>query len=118
VNDRPDLDLSALKKKLLEEKQLLLTDEENTKQDRAAVELDQTTVGRLSRMDAMQVQAMAVETERRRVIELERIEAALTRMAEGDYGFCIACDAEIPPKRLDFDPATPLCVNCAEKSQH
>ena len=118
MTDRPDLDLPALKKKLLDEKQLLLTDEENTKEERAAVELDQTTVGRLSRMDAMQVQAMAVETERRRVIELDRIEAALNRMGEGDYGFCIACDAEIPAKRLELDPATPLCVKCAEKSQH
>ena len=118
MSDRSDIDLAVLKKKLLKEKKLLLTDEENTKEDRAAVELDQTTVGRLSRMDAMQVQAMALETERRRVIELERIEAALKRMQEGDYGYCIACDADIPPKRLDFDPATPVCVECAEKSEH
>ena len=117
LNQRTDIDLAGLERKLLDEKKLLLTDEKNTEDARKAVELDQTTVGRLSRMDAMQVQAMALETERRRVVELERIEAALKRMDDGDYGYCIACDADIPPKRLDLDPATPICVNCAEKSE-
>ncbi len=37
-----------------------------TEGERAPVELDQQTVGRLSRMDALQVQAMALETSRRR----------------------------------------------------
>ena len=45
------------------------------------VELDQTSVGRLSRMDAMQVQAMAQETERRRHLDLQRVQAALERLA-------------------------------------
>jgi len=83
---------------------------------RAAVELDQTRIGRLSRMDALQVQAMSVETERRRKIELHRIEAALARIEDGDYGYCLACGAEIVAKRLALDPATPVCIDCAEKS--
>ena len=83
---------------------------------RAAVELDQSRIGRLSRMDALQIQAMSVETERRRKIELHRIEAALERIEQGEYGYCLACGGEIAPKRLLSDPATPLCIDCAEKS--
>ena len=75
--------------------------------------LDQTSVGRLSRMDAMQVQAMAQETERRRHVDLKRIETALARLKLGDYGFCLLCDDDIPVKRLEFDPAVTTCVDCA-----
>lgn len=81
---------------------------------RGIVELDQSSVGRLSRMDALQDQAMAQETERRRRGELMRIEAALARLDEGDYGYCIDCGEEIAAKRLDIDPAVALCVRCAE----
>ena len=63
----------------------------------APVQLDQTSVGRLSRMDAMQRQAMAQETERRRHNDLRRISAALARIEEGEYGYCAEVeDAEGP----------------------
>nr|NIR61407.1 TraR/DksA family transcriptional regulator [Gammaproteobacteria bacterium] len=81
--------------------------------ERAPVELDQQSVGRLSRMDALQVQAMAQETSRRRAAELRRIAAALARMEEGEYGYCVECGEEIAVRRLELDPATPLCINCA-----
>jgi len=82
-------------------------------ESRKPVELDQQSVGRLSRMDALQVQAMANETERRRRTELKRIEAALERIDEGEYGWCIACGEEIAPKRLELDPAASQCIDCA-----
>ena len=81
--------------------------------ERAPVELDQQSVGRLSRMDAMQVQAMASAQSRRRATELRRIRAALKRFDEGEYGYCAECGEEIADKRLDLDPAAPLCVDCA-----
>ena len=84
-----------------------------TAAERAPVELDQQAVGRLSRMDALQVQAMALETSRRRGVELRRITAALARMGEGEYGECIKCGEEIAARRLELDPAAPLCINCA-----
>ena len=77
------------------------------------VELDQTRVGRLSRMDALQAQAMSIETERRRQIELRRIESALQRIAGGDFGYCVNCGEPIAGKRLDLDPTTPNCLDCA-----
>ena len=80
---------------------------------RATVALDQQAVGRLSRMDAMQGQAMAEATERRRRIDLQRVEMAERRLAEGDYGHCIACDEQIPDGRLAIDPMAERCVRCA-----
>ncbi|MGI9370955.1 MAG: TraR/DksA family transcriptional regulator [Hyphomicrobiales bacterium] len=74
------------------------------------VELDQTSVGRLSRMDAMQRQAMAQETERRRHNELRKMEAALKRIEEGEYGYCISTGEPIPRARLDLDPGVATIV--------
>jgi DnaK suppressor protein len=85
-------------------------------EDRRPVKLDQTRMGRLSRMDALQDQAMAIELERRREVELARIDAALERLAGGEYGFCVTCGNAIEPKRLELDPATPLCLNCARRA--
>ncbi len=59
---------------------------------------------------------MSVETDRRRQIELRRIEAALGRIEDGDYGFCVGCGEAIALKRLEFDPTMPICIDCAEQS--
>ncbi|MFZ1814710.1 MAG: TraR/DksA C4-type zinc finger protein [Rhizobiaceae bacterium] len=80
---------------------------------RETVELDQQSVGRLSRMDAMQAQAMAQAQERRRQNELARIELALRRIDAGDYGYCTQCDDEIAPGRLEIDPMAERCIKCA-----
>ena len=77
------------------------------------VELDQTSVGRLSRMDALQGQAMSKEQGRRRGLELQKIAAALRRIEAGDYGYCLACEEPIAIKRLTLDPAATLCIRCA-----
>ena len=83
----------------------------------ATVVLDQSSVGRLSRMDALQGQAMAQASQRRRVDQLKRIAAALVRMDSGDFGYCLDCDEEIAPGRLASDPAVTLCVECAGKRE-
>lgn len=77
------------------------------------VELQQDAVGRLSRMDAMQQQAMAQATKRRRAAEALRIKAALQRIDEGEWGYCLGCGEEIAPARLRHDPSTPTCIKCA-----
>ena len=77
------------------------------------VELDQTSVGRLSRMDALQVQAMSKEQGRRRALELQKISAALRRIEAGDYGYCLDCGEPIAIQRLTLDPAATLCIRCA-----
>lgn len=45
--------------------------------------------------------------------EIARIDAALERIAAGEYGFCMKCGAEISSARLDVLPYTPFCVDCA-----
>lgn len=80
----------------------------------ATVVLDQQSVGRLSRMDALQRQQMAKETFRRRKLERAKIEAALLRLEDGEYGCCAECGSEISERRLDVDPTAHLCIECAK----
>jgi len=83
----------------------------------AVVELDQSKVGRLSRMDAMQAQAMAKASADRRDQMLRRIDAALKRIDEDEYGHCQQCDEPINPKRLEFDPTALYCIDCASRRE-
>ena len=79
------------------------------------VVLDQTRVGRLSRMDALQVQQMALESARRRQHQIVKIDGALQRIASGDYGSCFVCGEEIIASRLSVDPTSTRCMQCVEK---
>lgn len=45
--------------------------------------------------------------------ESRMILAALQRIADGDYGQCAKCGAEIGAARLDVLPYTPFCRDCA-----
>jgi len=78
------------------------------------VELDQTAVGRLSRMDAMRAQGMAIEAKGRLENQLKRIEGALHRIDAGDYGICLTCGEEINIRRLGVDPSYTQCIKCAD----
>lgn len=80
---------------------------------RDTVTLQQDSVGRLSRMDALQQQAMAQATERRRMAERARIRAAFERIEEGEWGYCTACGEDIAPARLANDPSLATCIKCA-----
>ena len=77
------------------------------------VALDQQSVGRLSRMDAMQQQAMNQATEAKRKRDLVRIEAAERRLRDNEYGCCEECGEPIPDGRLEIDPMAERCVACA-----
>ena len=81
------------------------------------VELDQSSVGRVSRMDAMQQQAMAQGMEERLRLRRRKIEAALVRLEQDSYGLCCDCGAELGAERLDADPATVFCASCAEERE-
>lgn len=109
-------DLKALRASLENERAEIERDIASSAEAREPVAPD-VAIGRLSRMEAIQDQAIALETDRRRHVELERIDHALARMDAGDYGYCTACDGEIAHKRLLNDPAVPLCIDCAEKAE-
>jgi DnaK suppressor protein len=86
----------------------------DSKDAAGTVALDQSKVGRLSRMDALQAQQMAQETARRRQLQLQKIDNALRRMEAADYGHCFKCGDEIGAARLNFDPASTRCVGCID----
>ena len=90
-------------------------EEENriSEESRGPVTLQQDSVGRLSRMDAMQQQAMALASEKRRQAEKGRIKAALARLDEGEWGYCLTCGEEIAAARLAHDPSASQCIGCA-----
>ncbi|MCW8906327.1 MAG: TraR/DksA family transcriptional regulator [Sedimenticola sp.] len=102
---------------LLARREALMSVAEMAQQGTDTVTLDQTRVGRLSRMDALQQQAMSQENSRRRALELKRTGQALSRIKEGEYGYCVECGEAIAPNRLQIDPATPLCIECASRGE-
>lgn len=102
----------ALKAALEIERAELLALSDATKQARAPVALDQQSVGRLSRMDAMQQQSMDVAREGRRRDRLAILDAALKRLEQDDYGYCLSCGDDIALARLQIDPAVTQCIGC------
>lgn len=81
-------------------------------QGQQIVSLDQQSVGRLSRMDALQNQAMAKAQAGRRASEVLRIKAALARIEADEYGYCADCGDDIGLARLRIDPTLPRCLSC------
>lgn len=106
-------EIAEFRRLLLEERSELLALKETARESSQTVDLDQTTVGRLSRIDALQGQAMALATMRRRDLQLKKIGGALERMAEGEYGYCAMCGELIKRERLRLDPASVACVEHA-----
>ncbi|MDI6797139.1 MAG: TraR/DksA C4-type zinc finger protein [Desulfatibacillaceae bacterium] len=106
---RDDLDLEAFRQKLTKRKEQL----EKARRPIETVTLDQSRIGRLTRMDAMQQQAMSRAAARLAQMEEGRISLALERLAEGDYGYCVQCEEQIPKKRLEADPSALTCIRCA-----
>jgi DnaK suppressor protein len=107
------LDLDFFREKLVTQRDELLSQDAMSEADRAPVVLEQDSVGRLSRIDAMQVQAMAVAQQRRRQAERAAIDAALRRIDDGEFGYCIRCGDEIAELRLLHNPAASTCIHCA-----
>ena len=114
---RSTINRTALKKQLLAQRQEILADAQSSEQARQPVELDQTSVGRLSRMDALQDQAMALETDRRRHVELQHIESALARIEDGSFGYCVETDEPINLRRLEARPIASLSLHAQERHE-
>ena len=109
------LDIAAMKKLLLRLRSELEELGDTLRQSGETVELDQSRVGRLSRMDAMQAQQMALEAARRRQEQMVAIDGALRRIAAGEYGDCFVCGEVIDPRRLAVDPTLTRCMKCLQK---
>jgi len=81
------------------------------------VELDQSSIGRVSRGDALQAQSMAQETTRLKQQQLRDISMSLSLIESGDYGYCNMCDLEIDQRRLEIHPTSSRCVPCASQQE-
>ncbi len=110
MNDR---DRADFKDRILARLADLEQDLARGKDGEAVVTLDQQSVGRLSRMDALQYQAMSKAQQQRRQAEVTRLRLALHRVDEDEYGYCEDCGEAIAPGRLDLDLAATRCVSCA-----
>ena len=107
-----ELDLDIWRQKLLDLREELIALEREKDDAADTVELDQQRMGRLSRMDALQGQQMAQASERRRREMLTRIEGALRRIENGDFGLCFVCGDDIGTARLNIDPTATRCTGC------
>lgn len=99
---RLQAELDALRQSLLE-----------SAQDTDAVELDQSSMGRVSRNDALQQQAMALQMRARMQQRERKLEAALARVHAGSFGLCCECQEPIDLHRLNADLASVFCTECA-----
>jgi len=91
------------------EKSMIVTDEALK-----TVELDQSAVGRLSRMDSLQNQGIAKGLRERESIKLAMIQEAMRRLDAGTYGACTACGAEVAFERLLVFPESATCAPCGD----
>lgn len=112
--NHPDIDIEKITRQLEDTKAALIDQSYQSKESRSTVMLDQQSVGRLSRMDALQGQAMAKAEEDRRQLAIRRIDAALARLPRGGFGECVECGEWIAVKRLEWDPTVLKCIGCAE----
>lgn len=113
---RTDLDLNIFKKRLEDRLAAIMAGQE-AKKGENPLELDQARVGRLSRMDTMQQQAISQAATRLADLERQRIQAALKRIDSGEYGYCVFCGEEIAEGRLRFDPSVAACIACAKQAE-
>ena len=97
-----------VEKAIAELKKLLAFDDPT-----AAPIVPDSSIGRLSRVDAMQQQQMSLEVKRQREANLTRLERALKLIDDGEYGTCPRCEDDIAPKRLEAMPDAIFCFDCA-----
>lgn len=83
----------------------------------STVVLDQSKVGRLSRMDALQQQHMADSTLQQTKKQLKLVQKALNKISENDYGYCELCDEVISFARLQARPEAQLCLSCQSQQE-
>lgn len=110
-------ELQVFKKLLQDQLTELEKISDNNRDASDIVELDQSRQGRLSRMDALQGQAMSLAAKQRRQFTLKRINSALKRIDDEEYGLCENCGEDIASGRLQIDPTATLCIKCAENSE-
>jgi len=114
MTDLTEEQLSEFRMRLLKERLALMEKVAEASDASEIVELDQTRQGRLSRMDAMQGQAMSQAMQERRQLQIMQSTKALQRIDDNEYGYCLKCEEEIALQRLEYNPSVTLCIKCAD----
>lgn len=70
-------------------------------------------IGRLSRMDAINNKSVMEAALREAEAKLKRLQGALGRLGDPDFGKCSLCKQPIPFNRLKAMPDAQSCMNCA-----
>jgi len=73
-------------------------------------------IGRLSRMEALNDRAVSEASLNAARHKLSRLETALGKVDQPDFGLCVSCDNPIPPGRILLMPEATRCVPCSEKN--
>ncbi len=118
----PDSDLTtqqldSLRIELEQREQELQTHISQGDLDAAPVTLDQQSVGRVSRIDAIQQQQMARANLELAQQNLVLVQLALRHIESGSYGYCEACAESIGIARLQAQPFANQCLACQEASE-
>lgn len=71
------------------------------------------SIGRISRMDAINNQAVVQASLRQAKAKLAKLLHGLSSIDEPNFGKCKRCGRDIPPMRLVLMPESPFCVRCA-----
>ena len=109
--------LEQLHNSLEAKKQELETQLISVDLDTKPVTLDQQSVGRVSRIDAIQQQQMALANQQQSTLLLQRIELALRRIDSEEYGYCMQCNEPVAFARLQAQPFASLCLDCQSASE-
>ena len=109
------LEIEVIRQKLLALRSELQELEEASRETTQPVDPDQAGTGGLSRRDAMQAQIASGEGSRQRKRQIQKIDGALRRIQQGEYGKCFVCEEELDRAGLSADPTITRCANCIEE---
>ena len=106
--------LEAFKKRLEQRQQELRQTMTRTQQDGRSADEDATQDIADKAANSYNKEFLFHQSNNERQL-LQMVEAALSRIREGNFGECISCGKEINAKRLEAVPWTRHCIECQEK---
>jgi DnaK suppressor protein len=106
------IQLKQLINLLTEQKQQLNQQLASSEASSQPVALDQQSVGRVSRIDAIQQQQMAKANRQQDTLTLKATIAALKRVENDEYGYCLECGESVGFSRLRIQPHAEMCLEC------
>ena len=107
--------MSEVKQKILKQIEELEKSMPSLKEAAKPVKLDQSAVGRLSRMDALRAQGMQQRAYDSALAKLGSLKSSLQKVDDDDFGLCSECEEPIGVERILAVPESSLCINCARK---